>query len=184
MNGEKITPETEVSTAELACVLGVTARYIRQLTEDGVLEKVKQGRFRLVDSVQRYIQKQQPEKKPRNEEELERAKLEAEIKLKESKATVAALEAKELEGSMHRSEDVAAMTEDLITTLRDGLNALPGRLAVDVSAVNSPAAASEVIRKEVHRLMRELEAYRYDPAKYESRVRERRSWTERDLDDE
>ena len=32
-----ITKETEVSTSELACVLGVTARYVRQLAEDGVL---------------------------------------------------------------------------------------------------------------------------------------------------
>ena len=93
-------------------------------------------------------------------------------------------EAEELKGSMHRAEDVAAMTEDLVYTIRGALNALPGRLAVDTAAAATPAEASEVIRKEVGKVMRELAAYHYDPKKYEERVRERRDWSERDSDDE
>lgn len=86
--------------------------------------------------------------------------------------------------TMHRAEDVAALTEDLVYTIRGALNALPGRLAVDVAAVSTPAEASEVIRKEVSKVMRELAGYHYDPKKYEERVRERRDWSERDSDDE
>ena len=44
MANAKITSETEVSSSELACVLGITGRNIRQLVEDGQLEKVD-GRF-------------------------------------------------------------------------------------------------------------------------------------------
>lgn len=65
--------------------------------------------------------------------------------MKASKATIAKLEADELKGTMHRAEDVAALTEDLVYTIRGALNALPGRLAVDVAAVSTPAEASEVI---------------------------------------
>ena len=50
-----ITGETEVSTTELACVLGITGRRIRQMAEDGQLQKVSKGRFLLADSVQRYV---------------------------------------------------------------------------------------------------------------------------------
>lgn len=50
-----ITEETEVSTTELACVLGITGRRIRQMAEDGQLQKVSKGRFLLADSVQRYV---------------------------------------------------------------------------------------------------------------------------------
>ena len=100
------------------------------------------------------------------------------------KATIAKLEADERKGTMHRAEDVAALTEDLVYTIRGALNALPGRLAVDVAAVSTPAEASEVIRKEVSKVMRELAGYHYDPKKYEERVRERRAWSERDSDDE
>ena len=44
-----ITGETEVSTTELACVLGITGRRIRQMAEDGQLQKVSKGRFLLAD---------------------------------------------------------------------------------------------------------------------------------------
>lgn len=181
MENTKITPETEVSTTELACVLGITGRRIRQMAEDGLIEKVSKGRFLLCNCVQRYIASQSTE-----DQRLERARRAAEVTFKASKAQVAKMEADELKGTMHRSEDVAAMTEDLIYTVRGSLMALPGRLAVDVAAAATPAEAAEIIRKEVHALMRELANYQYDPEKYEERVRERRKWEAGggDVDDE
>ena len=106
--------------------------------------------------------------------------------LVKKRASIAKAEADELQGKMHRSEDVAAMTTDLIYAIRGAMMALPGRLAVDVASANSPAEAAEIIRREVNKAMRELSNYRYDPKKYEERVRERRAWeadSGRDADD-
>ena len=86
------------------------------------------------------------------------------------------MEVEELRGKMHRSEDVAAMTEDLIYTIRGALMALPGRLAIDTAAAKTPAEAADIIRKEVSFMMRNLAEYRYDPKKYEERVRKRMNW--------
>ena len=185
MANTKITSETEVSSSELACVLGITGRNIRQLVEDGQLEKVD-GRFILSDSVQRYVAFKSKRDKDDEEKRLEKTRLTADVTMKASKAQIAKMEADELRGKMHRSEDVAAMTEDLIYTIRGSLMALPGRLAVDVATVTTPAEAAEIIRKEVHALMRELSNYQYDPEKYEERVRERRKWEAGggDVDDE
>ena len=85
---------------------------------------------------------------------------------------------------MHRSEDVAALTEDLIYTIRSSLMALPGRLAVDVVDAQTPAEASEIIRREVYAVMNELSRYRYDPKKYEERVRTRKNWEANWADDD
>ena len=170
-----ITEETEVSTTELACVLGITGRRIRQMAEDGQLQKVSKGRFLLADSVQRYVKFLSDGPMDEEDKKLEKTRRVAETTMKASKATIAKLEAEELKGTMHRAEDVAALTEDLVYTIR---------LAVDVAAVSTPAEASEVIRKEVSKVMRELAGYHYDPKKYEERVRERRDWSERDSDDE
>ena len=185
MANAKITSETEVSSSELACVLGITGRNIRQLVEDGQLEKVD-GRFILSASVQRYVAFKSKRDKDDEEQRLDKARLTADVTMKASKAQIAKMEADELRGKMHRSEDVAAMTEDLIYTIRGSLMALPGRLAVDVATVTTPAEAAEIIRKEVHALMRELANYQYDPEKYEERVRERRKWEAGggDVDDE
>ena len=101
----------------------------------------------------------------------------AEADLKFSKAKIAAMQAEELEGNMHRSEDVAAMTEDLIFAIRSGLLALPGRLAVMVSPIISVPECADAIRKEIYHLMEELSRYRYDPEEYARRVRERMDWS-------
>ena len=179
---DKITAETEVSTTELACVLGITGARIRQMVDDGVLGKVKRGRFRLCDAVQQYIGFKAKAVMTDDEAKLEIGRKVAEMQLKAAKASIAKLEAEELQGNMHRSEDVAAMTEDLIYTIRSALLALPGRLAVNVSHASTPAEASNVVRLEVHAVMKELSQYEYDPKKYEERVRQRMQWAEEAAD--
>lgn len=184
MDDSKIVAETQVSTSELALVLGLTGRRIRQLAEDGVIDKVKDGRFNLSQSVQRYIAFLSSKEKDISQQD--KARQDAEVSIKKAKAIVAVMEAQELQGKMHRSEDVADMTEDLIFAIRGMLVALPGRLAVDTAAAQTPAEASEIIRKEVYKVMSELAEYKYDPKKYEERVRERKAWdmSESDIDDE
>ena len=142
MERDKITPETEVSTVELACVLGITGRRIRQLAEDGQLEKVEQGRFNLSSSVQRYISEVAKGSKSADDVKMEKARQQSEVTLKAAKAEIARLEMKELQGKMHRSEDVEAMTTDLIYAIRGALMALPGRLAVEVAATQTAAEAA------------------------------------------
>ena len=103
---------------------------------------------------------------------------EGEADLKRSKADIAALQLSELEGTMHRSEDVEAVMTDLVYNIRSMLVALPGRLAVDVTGAATPAEASEIIRTEVYKILTELAGYKYDPEVYARRVRDREGWSE------
>ncbi len=175
----KLTDETEASTTELAMVLGVTARRIQQMTQDGTLVTVKKGRFLLADNVQRYITFISGRQMSAEEKKLEKARKSAEVKIKIAKADIAKLEADELKGTMHRSEDVAKMTAQLVTTIRSALTALPGRLAVDCAGSETAEECSIIIRDGVREIMEELTEFRYDPAKYEQMVRARRDWAER-----
>lgn len=172
----KLGTDTEVSVAEFSALLGLSADRIYQLVRDGTLQTVKRGRLLLADSLQRYVSFIKKEPVSDEDMSLEREKQAAEVRIKQAKAEIADLEVQEIKGIMHRSEDVAAMTEDLIYTIRGALMALPGRLAVDVSNTRTAAEASDVIRKEVFKLMEELSQYQYDPQKYEERVRERMKW--------
>lgn len=168
---------------DLANLFALTGQWINQLTRDGVLKKrdTPAGkRYNVVESTRAYVQYLRDKAAGRDEKGIpkdkEMEKFEAEVKIKQAKAKIAELEVQELQGKMHRSEDVAAMTEDLIYTIRDAMMALPGRLAVDVAAAKTAAEASEIIRKEVFAAMKELSLYSYNPAKYEERVRERIKW--------
>ena len=44
---ERITDETEVNVTELATVLGVTARRVQQMGQDGTFTAVRRGRYML-----------------------------------------------------------------------------------------------------------------------------------------
>ena len=111
-----------------------------------------------------------------SEKKVKDARDKAEMQIKAARAMIAKLEANELQGKMHRAEDVQMITEDMANTLRSLLLALPGRLAVDVSNAKSAAEASVIIKEAVHEIMREMSKYQYDPARYDELVRERMKW--------
>ena len=172
----KITSNTIVGTTDLALVLDITGRRVRQLTEDGVFQKTGNG-FLLADSVKKYIEMKSLPETAEEDKKIEKAKNKAEALYKTAKAEKAKLEAAELKGKMHRSEDVKALTEDIIYAFRGAVMALPGRLAMNCAACGGNAAEiSNVIKKEIHVMLNELAEYEYDDAKYEERVRERMKW--------
>lgn len=172
---KKITSEDVVSATTLAGILGLSARRVHQLVQDDIIRAVSRGRYELGDSVRRYIS--YLEKTRRNgDADLEKERQEAEVRLKTAKSIIAKHEADELDGTMHRAEDVQAMTEQLLATIRAALMAMPGRLAADVADCKTPAEASKAIRKETSAVLRELEGFRYEPAKYRELVRGRRKW--------
>ena len=177
-------PAGYCTTAVLANLFDITAQWVGELTKNGILRKhdTEVGpRYNVVEATRAYVKYLREKAAGRGDKdddvvEKETQKLAAEVRIKEAKAKYAELELQELQGQMHRSEDVEAMTADLIYTIRGSLLALPGRLAVDVTAVRTPAEAAVVIRKEIALLMQELSQYQYDPKKYEERVRKRLDW--------
>lgn len=171
-----------VKTADICAMSGKSNQWIGQLVSQGILNKKSTSHgtlFELAGTMRSYTA--MLEDRANTEEKkaaaaTEKEKQEAEVSIKKANAIIKVLEAKELQGKMHRSEDVAEMTEDLIYTIRGMMLALPGRLAVDVVNTSTPAEAAEIIRREVYKIMEELSHYEYDPKKYEERVRDRRSW--------
>lgn len=178
------------STAVIARLFEMDERRVQQLAKQGVIPAVQNRpyKFDLLATVQAYIRHLKKEaygkgQKSDNDVQAEADKLRAEADLKMSKAKIAEMQLKELEGSMHRSEDVEAMTNDLVYTVRSMIMALPGRLAMDVVQAGTPAEASELIRSECYKILNELAGYQYDPEAYQRRVRDREGWSIQ-LDDE
>lgn len=191
--GARAPQKTYVDTKYIALLFNLTARRIQQLTQDGVLktEKVgKQRQYDLLDTIRRYIsylqEKLNSKGGSKDDSENESRKIKADADLKATKAAIAEMELQELTGEMHRSEDVEAMTTDLVFTIRGMLLALPGRLAIDLATIDKPAEISERVKQEVHTILLELSNYTYDSDAYKKRVRERQGWGElmKDADDE
>lgn len=169
------------SSTEIADLFGVGTREIRRLTEIGIIKAEGLERSRKYDAkevTKTYIAylRDQPKQKKTANEELENKKIRAEISIKEVKAKTAELELQELEGSMHRAEDVETVFNDLVFTIRSAFMAMPGRLAVDTAELTTPAETSARIQEEVNEVLSTLSQYRYDPEEYRRKVRERKGW--------
>lgn len=167
-----------IKTADVCALTGKTNQWIGQLTAEGVINKKQTAHgslYELHEALGSYIEmlEARVEKRTASAAEIDLERLRADAKLKAAKADVAEMDAREREGKMHRSEDVAALTADLIFTLRGSLLALPGRVATELVGVKTAAEAADIVDREVRKIMSEMAMYKYDPEKYEERVRER-----------
>lgn len=174
-----------VSSSVVAEALGFTDRRIRQLVDDGVLPARKVGKllkFDLLEAVRAYIDYLREQLKTRDvsDGDLSEQKLQAEVDFRRAKAAEENLMLAELEGNMHRSEDVEASFEQLVYTMRSDLIAVPGRVAIDAAKAETPATAEKVVREAINEVLGHLADFRYDPAFYRKLVRDRRGWREED----
>jgi phage terminase Nu1 subunit (DNA packaging protein) len=179
----KETKRTVVGTAILSEDFGVTKRRIQQLVEEGVLTATKDSsgyKFDYRRAVAQYVkyldEKSKGKDKTSEYSVLEQEKLQAEVTIKKSRATVAGMELAEYEGSMHRTEDVEEMTSRLIYAIRSAFVSFPSRLSVDVAKITKPAAVSRRIKTEVNEVLQELSQFEYDPSDYHEKVKERQGW--------
>lgn len=177
-------------TQVIAKLFGVSTRRVEQLKTEGVIKgEGKPTKYDLLPTIQAYIKylsdKANGREKKENMANLEEAKLSAEVEIKKSKAEAARLELKELQGKMHRAEDVEAIFTDHVLFLRSMLLAMPGKLAVDLSGEHSAAEQAETVKREVYYILNNLADYRYDPEEYKKRVMERQGWeTQREDEDD
>ena len=174
-----------IKTADICAMTGKTNQWIGQLYSQGVLNKKQTAHgalYELSETMKNYCDYLEERAVERDTEtkKLDRAKLQADASIKVAKAAIAKVEADELLGKIHRSEDVEAVLEELVYTIRGALLSLPGRLAVDVAGVTDVSEASEIIRKEIYSVLEELSNFQYDPAKFQERVRQRRNMSAAD----
>lgn len=168
-----------VGSVQMAELLDLKKTRVDELVASGVLHPEGNPRqFKVKESVNSYIrylrQRIDPTREDRQSMELKRTQ--ADVVYKTARAEKARLELAELEGQMHRTEDVEAATNQLVYTVRSMMLALPGRLAVDVAAANTAPEASKIIKDEITSMLDELTRFEYDPAVYAEMVKEREKW--------
>lgn len=176
-----------LKTADVCAATGKSNQWIGQLVSQGTLFKVKTPHGVLFDAKEtflaynRMLEERGPDPQDAEEDRKhERGRRAAELTLKASKAQMAKLELQELQGKMHRSEDVQEFWDDMGFAIRSVLLALPGRVAVEMAQATGADAAvcASLIREECIKGLEELKLHRYDPEKYEEKVRGRMNWDE------
>ncbi len=195
------TIKSEVGSIYLADLFNLTDRRIQQLTKNGKedsedekaiffpLSNKRPYKFDLENSVKVYVQYLQDQIKGKQNKlenlKKEGEKLDVDVELKQVKLKAEKLKLAEIEGNMHRSEDVQYLTADLILTIRSMLNALPQRLADDLVGIEKAEDAQKKLTDEVETILFQLAKYKYNPKKYKELVNERNKQAlENDEDEE
>lgn len=163
---------------DICTAIGKTKSRVSQITGDGIIHKTQTSygvMYDLFETVKAYCTYLEDRSKKTNEEsaEFDLRKKKADAEFKEAKAEMAMLEAAEFQGKMHRSEDVQAMTADLLFYIRGSLAALAGRCATDCAASSEPAEVQKIIEREVFAILKELSEYKYDRERYDELVKQR-----------
>ena len=135
-------------------------------------------KYDLIPTVQSYIRflRDRADRRAQGTPEEAAKQAEADLRYKEARAAKMELEIAELRGQMHRAEDVAVLTNDMVARLRGAVMALPGQVAVDCADARTATEAAAVVKKAVDSLLNEMADYKYTEADYRRLVREREKW--------
>lgn len=168
-----------ITSRALGTLLSLTSERVRQLEDEGIFQsEVKSGKkyFDMTASVQSYIQHLKDKAAGTGDALTEEQMALADLRYKTARAGKMELELQELQGTMHRAEDVELITGDVIAKIRAAFLALPGRLAVDTADAKTPKETSAIIKAAVDEILNDTAAYKYDENAYRQQVMEREKW--------
>ncbi|WP_409341036.1 type IV toxin-antitoxin system AbiEi family antitoxin domain-containing protein [Paenibacillus sp. MBLB4367] len=144
-----------VQTGELAAIVGKSDRWIRQLTSDGVLKQVGRGKYLLGEAVKAYIEHASggatEDNRPRLNDER--------AQLTQIKRQMAELDLAVMRGELHRAEDVKAVMNDMLNSIRSRLLALPMAIGPHAVHVHDLAVMTDMLTEEIRLCLTALAEY-------------------------
>lgn len=150
-----------VSPKVLADTLGITDRQIRNLAEQGIVEKTDKGRYLFKSSVKAYITLLKVAQRSKEEKErfgdsldLEEEKAKHEVLKRE----ITEIRLQLIKGNVHRAEDVERVITDMFIKFRSKMQAMPAKLAKRLENKGS-LEIQEALREEIGDALNELADY-------------------------
>lgn len=120
-----------VSAGVLGNLFGVTDRRIRQMAEEGILERAAKGRYKLVDSLRNYILTLKLSAEGTGIDNPD-----GEIDIDEEKALhervkrhISELKLRTMKGELHKSADVERVMTDMLAAFRTRILSIPSKVA-------------------------------------------------------
>lgn len=152
-----------VSSTVLANLFGLTPRRIRQLENEGVIKKVARGKYSLQENIKSYITfiKTTVNLKENTitSEEIKINYDEEHALLEKRKREKIELELAAMRGTMHFSEDVERVMNDMLSNFRAKVLALPSRVAPRLIGIDTIADIQEILQIESLEVLQELSEY-------------------------
>jgi phage terminase Nu1 subunit (DNA packaging protein) len=155
-----------VDTKTLAYILGVTARRIQQLSNEGKLPRIKdnetgkiiEGRWRLPDCVDYFVRYKVALAVP-DADELDEAMKAEKLRKMRADAAIREMDQKFREGSLFRREDVGKVLDAIFGSFHTRLQGVPMKIARDVSGLTDLNRIAELLQEAVNEAEDELRRF-------------------------
>lgn len=157
-----------VSSTVLANLFGLTTRRIRMLENEGIIEKASRGRYKLTENIKKYITYLKASQELKEESQSE-SKIDFDLEhalLERRKREKLDLEIAAMKGTMHKSEDVEKVMNDMLANFRSKILALPSKTAPRLIAREDIGEIQDILQLEMLEALNELS--NYDPTKFYS----------------
>lgn len=150
-----------ISGTQLAVMLGITDRQVRNLEAEGVVIKQDRGKYVMLDSIKGYIawlktSKDLEKKEPNYDLEAVRAKHES-LKIQKTE-----IDLKVIKGQLHAANDVEHVMMNMLAFFKAKILAMPSKLAPTLTLMTSTQDISDRIEDECMLALNELADY--DPS--------------------
>ncbi|WP_321834058.1 DNA-packaging protein [Clostridium butyricum] len=146
-----------VNQKELASILGITSRRVRQLREEGFFSFVENGKkYSLERCVQEYIEyKVKAETNMGTSIDVEKEKAEHE----QIKKNISKLKLRKLKKELHEASDVELFLSEMLINFRNRLLSIPSKVAVQVLGEQDINRIIEILQNEMNETLEELSEY-------------------------
>ena len=154
-----------VRAMDLAKMLGVSDRHIRDLANENVVKKTAQGKYLLLESVRGYIEYL----KSRNDADisLKDEKIKEETKRIIKDTEIKELKIKELKNQLHSADVIEKVMTDSLINMKGKLLSLSNKLAPQIIALDNLGEIQDVIQDGIFEALEELSEY--NPEKFRSK---------------
>ncbi|CDX01288.1 Hypothetical protein DPCES_1401 [Desulfitobacterium hafniense] len=174
-----------VSTSVISSLFGLTDRRVRQLVEEGVIDKVKNGSYELAPTVKKYVMYLRLGTDGKElEKDAEAIYMAEKTKHEAAKRQIAEIELAQMRGQMHDAKDVEREMSKMLAAFRTRMIALPSKVAPMLIAQNEISVIQDLIQKEIYEALYELSNYDPELFRGEKYVDIEEEEDEGDLNDE
>lgn len=146
-----------VNQKELSQILGITARHIRNLKEEGLFETEKDSKkYSLKKCVQEYINYKINAEMGKGTF-LEKEKIQA--KHEEIKMQISILKLRKIKKEVHEAKYVEDFLIDMLTNFKNRLLSLPTKLAMQIVGEQDINIIVDILNKSLNEILQELSEY-------------------------
>ena len=146
-----------IKATELAKLLGITDRHLRNLANEKIIKKTEKGKYLFLESVHGYIE--YIESKNDVDLNLKDEKIKEEIKRIKKDTELKGLKIKELRNQLHSANIIEKVMTISLVNLKGRLLSLSNRLAPQLIALDNLGEIQEVIQDSIIEALEELSEY-------------------------